>query len=220
VDAGGSRSREEILRGVDDTLRTAELGLKDFLRGRPRERRLPGLRNLVVFGRAVTNGLQNLRSVEPEFDAWYRPYVEEMESDPLMRYFYELRTRILKEANLGVYQGFEISGEEGALPPLELLGTPPPGAVKGFVSSHGSGWVVRLPDGTEEEFYVDLPLEGVEVSHFLTDQPDSHLDSTLPPNSTAEQLSESYVAYLRRMFEDAKQRFRKAKEGPARRGAR
>lgn len=70
------RSTATILRDVADTLRTAQLGLKDVCSTAEPGRRLPGLRNLVVFGRAVTNVLQNLRSTEPEFDRWYQPYVE------------------------------------------------------------------------------------------------------------------------------------------------
>jgi len=62
----------EVLRRGDDTLATAKLGLTDVLEGRP-ERRLGGLRNLIVFGRAVSNVPQNLRSIWPEFDSSYQP---------------------------------------------------------------------------------------------------------------------------------------------------
>jgi hypothetical protein len=207
MDSEGKRNTEEVLRAVDETLSTVELGLEDLLQG-PRKRRLPGLRNLVVFGRAVTSALQLLRGLEADFDAWYQTYVEEMRTDPLMKYFYKLRSRILKKADLGVYQGFEIKGSKDRPINLrELLGPPPPGVVRGFISSRGSGWEVRLPNGTEEKFYVDLPLEGVEVSHFFTDQPPSHLGKTLSADTTAEQFSELYVAYLRRMVEDAKNQF-------------
>jgi hypothetical protein len=63
---------------------------------------MPGLRNLIVFGRAVTNILQNLRSVvgAKTFDEWYMPLQEEMRDDELLKYFYELRTEILKEGSL------------------------------------------------------------------------------------------------------------------------
>src|SRR5690242_9000890 len=89
----------QILQRARDTLRTAQLGLQDVAAGGP-ERRLGGLRNLVVFGRAVTNVLQNLRSTEPRFDEWYAKYVVEMKEDPLLRYFYVLRSEILKEGKL------------------------------------------------------------------------------------------------------------------------
>ena len=52
-----TRSRSNVLQSARDTLRTAELGLRD-LQGGPADRRLAGLRNAVVFGRAVTNVLK------------------------------------------------------------------------------------------------------------------------------------------------------------------
>src|SRR5258707_11501197 len=88
----------EILRWCEETLITAKFGLED-VKNRP-ERRNSGFRNLVVFGRAVTNVLQNLRSTETGFDDWYRPYQQEMAQDPLMKYFYEMRSEILKEGTL------------------------------------------------------------------------------------------------------------------------
>jgi hypothetical protein len=65
-----------VIRSAEDRLRTARFG------------------DAVVFGRMVTFALQNLRSVVPEFDGWYQAKQEEMKSDPLMRYFYQLRTKI------------------------------------------------------------------------------------------------------------------------------
>ena len=79
-----------ILQRTEETLYTAMLGLKALESSDPRER-MAGLRNLIVFGRAVTNVLQNLRSVEPEFESWYSSYGSEMSVDPLMRFFYTLR---------------------------------------------------------------------------------------------------------------------------------
>jgi hypothetical protein len=84
----------DIFKNAQETLKSAEFGLQDLIKGPP-ERKLSGLRNLVVFGRAVTNVLQGLKSTEPEFEAWYQKYVDEMESDPLMKYFYKLRSLTL-----------------------------------------------------------------------------------------------------------------------------
>lgn len=52
--------------------------LASHLRGSDAKARIAGLRNVVVFGRAVTNVLQNLPSTEREFDAWYEPHVQAM----------------------------------------------------------------------------------------------------------------------------------------------
>ncbi len=57
------RTAEQILKEAEDTLYTAELGLC-LMKGRNPKQRMAGLRNLVVFGRAVTNVLQNLRTTE------------------------------------------------------------------------------------------------------------------------------------------------------------
>src|SRR5438132_10702126 len=90
------RTSADVLRAARQTLATVEKGLADLASGDP-NRRVAGLHNLVVFGRAVTNVLQNLRSSEPDFDAWYGPHRAEMEADPLLKYLYELRSEILKE---------------------------------------------------------------------------------------------------------------------------
>jgi hypothetical protein len=95
---GGPRTTE-ILQQVKETLDTAECGLRMVLSDDP-SLRLIGLRNLIVFGRAITNVLQQLLSVAAEFDNWYRPWVERMRADPTMAYFYKLRSEILKEGRL------------------------------------------------------------------------------------------------------------------------
>jgi len=59
------RTTTDIIRSAEETLKTAEQGLEDLIKGPP-QRKLSGLRNLIV-GRAVTNILQNLRSIEPDF---------------------------------------------------------------------------------------------------------------------------------------------------------
>jgi hypothetical protein len=61
------------------------------------DRILLGFAAVVVFGRAVTNALQNLRRFDRRaFDAWYGPWQQEMRNDPLLRWFYVLRSDILK----------------------------------------------------------------------------------------------------------------------------
>jgi hypothetical protein len=85
----------DILRKGRETLAIATLGLSD-LKGADPHRRIPGLHNAVVFGRSVTFVLQTLRSVDREgFDRWYLPYQKQMQDDPLLRYFNELRNIIL-----------------------------------------------------------------------------------------------------------------------------
>ena len=80
------KNKKEVFDNVKATLRTAEFGLEDLKRNQA-DRKLAGLSNLVVFGRGVTNVLQQLRSIELGFDDWYSNFVEEMNEDPLMRFF-------------------------------------------------------------------------------------------------------------------------------------
>src|SRR6267143_3829452 len=93
------RTTPEILRDVEENLRTAELGYRLLTMRKP-PLKLPGLRNIVVFGRTVTWTLQNLRSTEKGFDAWYAKYQKEMSEDPLMTYFKDLRNDIEKKGIL------------------------------------------------------------------------------------------------------------------------
>jgi hypothetical protein len=202
----GPRSTKDILRAARDMLRTAELGLADIASDDP-QRRLPGLRNLVVFARAVTNVLQNLRSTEADFDAWYAAYVAEMRADPLLRYFYELRSEILKEGTVktttSVYiESFDFGRDRN------LFGTPPPNATEMFIGDRvgGAGWSVRLPDGTEEPYYVNLPKRVMDARLHLPDAPLEHRGQQLSDN-TLLTLGTAYLKYLENMIDGARQRF-------------
>jgi hypothetical protein len=90
-----TRSRSNVLQSARDILRTAELGLRDLQSG-PADRRLAGLRNAVVFGRAVTNVLENLRSRCAKFGSWYKVQSEALATDVDMKFLYKLRSEILK----------------------------------------------------------------------------------------------------------------------------
>ncbi len=85
----------EVFARADAALTTARYGLED-LRCIDPGRKLSGLRNLVVFGRAVVDVLLHLRSLDPDFDAWLELRVGEVREDPLVRYFYDLRTGLFR----------------------------------------------------------------------------------------------------------------------------
>ena len=156
---------------------------------------------IAVEGRAITNILQNLRNEnavgKAAFDRWYEPFVAEMKADPLMRFFYELRTRTLKEGDDGVEGicvsprgGFRLSGRgieqfasdaQGNIRTIALHPTPP-NAVGAFVAndSGGAGWEIRQPDGSTTIEYAALRPEAVEVSAILRHPPKTHRGSDLP----------------------------------------
>jgi hypothetical protein len=99
------------MRNLDETIELVEESYVAF-QARPAPERTPGvthIKHIAVYGRATTNVLQNLRGVVAGFDEWYAPIREWMEGDPLMKYFYKLRTRILKEGEVGDYE-FVVSG--------------------------------------------------------------------------------------------------------------
>jgi hypothetical protein len=195
---------EEVLARANDTLFTAQLGF-EHVKGQDPRARLAGLRNVVVFGRSVTNVLQNLRSIEPKFEEWYQPYVKEMQSDELMRFFYKLRSEILKEGAVEIHSSMTLNGDLMAV--FRHFRAPP--RAKGFFVGDrigGSGWEVEVGDSETEKYYVQLPNEipGLRVDmniHF----------SQAPENFKgvpAAELCERYLMYLARMVADAKKMFR------------
>jgi len=195
----------DILRRAQETLRTAQHGFVDLANGAP-QRKLSGLRNLVVFGRAVTNVLQNLRATESDFDEWYIKYRDEMESDPLMKYFYNLRTKILKEGLLETSVHVHI--RQFSFSDIHRFGPPPPNAKAFFIgdSIGGSGWEIQLPDGSTEKYYVELPSDIGSISLQFPEPPKYHLEQEIEDTSI-EGLSKKYIEYLHAVVEAAKERF-------------
>ena|SRR3990172_13344016 len=195
----------EVLNRCEETLATARFGLED-IKQFP-ERRLAGLRNLIVFGRAVTNILQNLRSTETGFDDWYTPLKEEMERDPLLKYFYRLRTEILKRGSLNVGSYAHISSFQYPQD-LKKLGPPPPNTKSFFIGDQlgGSGWEVVMEDGSAVKYYVDLPGDIGQAGLHLPEAPQEHLGQRLE-NKDIGYLAELYLRYLEDLVNNAKQVF-------------
>ena len=76
-------------------LRMVRQGLRD-MQETGQDRILLGFLGVVVFGRSMTLVMQNLRRHDQDaFDSWYSPWRTEMKDDPLMRYFYDLRTKVI-----------------------------------------------------------------------------------------------------------------------------
>jgi hypothetical protein len=196
----------EVFARADATLTTARYGLED-LRGIDPGRKLSGFRNVVVFGRAVVDVLLRLRSVDPGLDAWLEVRVREVQEDPLVRYFYELRSGLFRRRPAQT-----ATGAQGASPTrprdLRRSGPPPPGALSFFVgdADGGSGWVIRLPDGRLEKYYVALPADIGRLSVILPHPPSTHLGQALP-SVGAEGLAGIYVQYLENLVFEARAHF-------------
>ena len=78
-------------------LRMVAQGLRD-MKDADHDRLLFGFLGVVVFGRSMTLVMQNLRTHDrATFDAWYAPWQREMQADPLMKYFSDLRTKVIHQ---------------------------------------------------------------------------------------------------------------------------
>lgn len=194
-----------VLIKAEETLQTARFGYEDLVSAN-RQRRMSGVRNLVVFGRSVTFVLQNLKSVvgKDEFNAWYEPIQEGMKSDVVMRYFVTLRNEILKQGKINLSTSASLSMSSGD---MTKLGRPPPGAESFFVGDQlgGSGWIVKLNDGSEEKYYVDLPTSMGKVSQHFSDLPVPENDEL--QKKSIEQLSEYYLEELEKILDSARKTF-------------
>lgn len=156
-------------------------------------RRISGFNNLVVWGRAVTNILQRLRGLDRErFDTWYEPFRVEMEADPLMRWFYEMRSVALK-----VGEGPELEATSSSDSDAVLEANPPPGTDS--VRSGGELFV-RLSDGT---------LVPARIAHsrlMFPDAPDRHLGSFIGKRPAME-LGRMYWTYLDNLVNRARDEY-------------
>jgi hypothetical protein len=191
------RRSSVVLQSARETLRTAELGLRD-LRSGITERRLPGLRNAIVFGRAVTNVLENLRSCDATFDSWYKAQSDALARDADMKFVYKLRSEILKNGTLPVTSVLDVRELDTALDP-EVFGLPPPGATHVFVGGDGIGWRVTLPDGTEEKYYAGLPPEVGTLETLFVAANGTGRDAT--------ELVERYLTRMRELLDEAARLF-------------
>ena len=202
-----THSTETILKETENTLYTARLGL-GLVKGKDPKARIAGLRNLVVFGRAVTNVLQNLRSTVGEsFDEWYQPKVEEMRNDQVLKYFYKLRSQILKQGTVNTSSAMLLSGNPMAL--IQKFQAPP-GAKAFFMGDNlgGCGWEVEVDEGVTEKYYVDVPdnIEGLEmnINVHLLDAPEKLKEQNI------QELSEYYLGYLENLVNEANRVFKKS----------
>jgi len=198
-----TQEAQRIFNTVEEMLESTKYGFEDLVT-RSSPKAFHGLKTLIVFGRAVTNVLQNLRPIWPGFDSWYKRYREEMEADQLMKYFYKLRSVILKQASHQI--GIVFHMKEVDMPgDLLGLGAPPPNA-SGAFSGSGMGWIVPHPDGSIERRYVDLPPDKVSMNLVLPDPPKYHLNEKINDTS-APNLAGKYVEYLQKTVESAKRQF-------------
>jgi hypothetical protein len=172
--------------------------------------RIEGLFNIATYGVATTAALQNLRSIDrAAFDEWYAPEEARFKADPICKYFWNYRSRVLKEANATVIEP-KVTIAAGTVVGMKRIAADmpaaPPGAT-GFKFGDdlgGNGWVIEMPDGSQEMFYVDVPPDyPIKTTlHFETPRlPDGHEDDSV------QALAQHYVGKLEGLVDRAKRRF-------------
>jgi hypothetical protein len=199
-----------VLRDAEETLEMTRLGLADLAGDDPR-RRVAGLCNLVVFGRAVTIVLQNLRGVvgRETFDAWYKPYKAEMAGDELMQYFNTARNAILKDGIRELKLRTEAYIKSLSSDDIDQATQNRPTGASGYlVDTFGRGyWEIKRPDGTTTRQYAPLPTHvQFDVTFRFADPPETHRGKNLADNSVAV-LGRLYVEYLEHVLHEAQREF-------------
>lgn len=204
----GHSSVTSVLDEARATLDAAMVGLDDFIHGATPARRVAGLRNAVVWGRAVTNVLQNVRTFERQrFDSWYEPRQAALRDNADFKYLYELRSQLLKEGVLGGISSSMHIEHFNTNQLAELQ--PPPGARGFFIGDRlgGSGWEVALGDGAIETYYVDLPTTWKikTAAHFADVTTELGL---APPTKQIDRLLAEYLQHLSTLVSDAEAEFK------------
>lgn len=196
-------SIQEVLDAARQNLRTMEHGYEDLIEG-DIDRQNSGIRNIAVFGRAVTKSLQRLKSRVAGFEEWYIPYREEMKDDPLMKHFWRVRNQVLKKGEnpTGNYMYISRFNYPSDLQKFEK----PDGAKRFFIDVTGAGWVVELPDGSAEYYYVDLPDEIGTSGLIFTDPPSQHLEQDIS-HTSIEEKCRMYIEYIQELVAEAEQKW-------------
>ncbi|WP_143188559.1 hypothetical protein [Burkholderia ubonensis] len=194
-----------VLRQTEETLETARHGYSDLI-GKDQARRLTGLRNFVVFGRSVSYALQNLRSAVgvDEFDQWYLPHQATMSKDPVCKHMNAVRNEILKEGKLAIGSSAQITSFSTDM----IAKFPKPAGAEGFFlfdSIGGSGWTIRLPDGSTEPYYINLPESIGSWKQYFIGLDKGGIGEDGP--SSVEEVAKHYLVVLEGLVADANRHF-------------
>jgi len=191
---------EKILQNAKSAFENAKNGL-EILNGNNYDQYPFGFHSVAVFGRSVTFILQNLRSKVNNFDLWYGPYVEEMNKDPLMARFKDIRNSIEKEGVDDVVSTTYVKRLDQSI----LVRMPaPPGCIGYFFGDRygRSGFNIKLPDGTADIIYFDPGKFSLTSVSTMKKAPTKHLGADVS-NQTLHGLCKLYLNYLEAMLENA-----------------
>jgi hypothetical protein len=170
-------TRTTRIHEAEALLALAEAALKQVTAG-PEERRVPGVRNILVFGALFMTAAKAIASSDPLFASWF-DLQKPLEGIEELRRVMLLEPKVRRD-----YTKVELAsaGKEFG---------PRPANARAFFSGDrlgGAGWEIDLPGGGVEKYYVVLP-------------------DGLPPGysfPSAETLAKRYVSYLRDVLKHAK----------------
>lgn len=193
----------EILGRSRGALASAEHGLIDMIESRDPVRQFSGIKTTVTSGRQVTFILQKLKSIEPDFESWWEPIADHMASDPLMRYFKNLRNTIEKEGLPKDIRAILLVCNE-----KDIVTTESVKADDGENISRIEGIDRNLnPSGKAINVAVVNGGTYMKFAHFrLPDPPTTHLFVPIV-NDEFEHLANLYLDYLGAVWQAAQQRF-------------
>jgi hypothetical protein len=114
------RSPGEIVANAREVLNAVRHAREDFVAATDSEdlpRVKTAVRNFLEQGRSVTWALQLLKGAIPDWTAWWTETRRELETDPICRWFYDLRNPIVKEGHpVNLWRGLSIPHISGNPP--------------------------------------------------------------------------------------------------------
>lgn len=188
----------QIIQDAENMLFTAKMGL-DLMASEDPRIVGAGLRISVVFGRHITNALQRLRSFFTDFNDWYNPHVEEMKSDELLKFVYDLRNDILKKTTMPISTRISIIEKSDRKSKTKFTDISRDSF--GNPSFHikpltGKDIVVVTKDASWD----------IDLTFTFSDSPTTHLGKKISDQSP-ENICRLYLNYLDRLVRKAKIQF-------------
>lgn len=205
---------EMIIYRARENLGIAKLAWNDIASKEPGRSGI-GLNCAIIFGKSAIDVVKKLRRIRrKEFEEWLPPYELVMFEDPLIQWFFDQRSRILKTGELAK---LDMATPLENLPYLmqKLLGEPPPDATRFFMTPEGSGWFLEHPDGTGEQQFVDLTpspelAEEYSVTMSLAGCPTAIHDKELE-DKTPQGLVSAFLGFVDWFINEAEAEFISAK---------
>jgi len=200
-------NRQQVVARTTEMLEMAKAGLTDALSPDPNRTR-PGAMNMLTYGRSVTFTMQTIKSLDPAFEEWWKPYQDAMQADPLMSYCNDARVAITHRGHLPSTNATRI-GVDGPVNIGELrrrlMVDAPPGTTGIFLgdSVGGNGWIVEGAG----HVYFDLPDDLDVQSGLEFESPPVEHDGKPITDASIGSIGQLYINKLSQIVDDFKARY-------------